>query len=83
MSDARMRILFRRIKSISENATIQLDRSINQEDWEEVKRLFYHLEAIKHLAEEVIVHIKASQTPGTLRSYTLAVLVSLILTHVQ
>lgn len=54
MSDARMRILFRRIKSISENATIQLERSINQEEWEEVKRLFYHLEAIKHLAEEVI-----------------------------
>lgn len=49
-----MRILFRRIKSISENATIQLERSINQEDWEEVKRLFYHLEAIKHLAEEII-----------------------------
>ena len=54
MSDARMRILFRRIKSISENATIQLERSINQEEWEEVKRLFYHLEAIKHLAEEII-----------------------------
>jgi len=54
MSDARMRILFRRIKSIAENGTIQLNRSIEDNDMEEVKRVLCHLEAIKHLAEEII-----------------------------
>ena len=54
MSEARMRILFRRIKSISENGTIQLNRSIEENDMEEVKRVLCHLEAIKQLAEEII-----------------------------